>query len=59
MIIYNKYQFLIFVFYFSEFPNVIGSVDCTHVKIQGPTNNEQDYVNRKGYHSINVQVVIY
>ena len=41
---------------FSGFPNVVGAVDGTHVKIQAPTKDEDDYVNRKGYHSINVQV---
>ena len=39
------------------FPGVIGCVDGTHVKIQGPTENENDYVNRKGFHSINVQAI--
>ena len=39
------------------FPGVIGCVDGTHVKIQGPTKNENDYVNRKGFHSINVQAI--
>ena len=33
------------------FPGVIGCVDGMHVKIQGPTENENDYVNRKGFHS--------
>ena len=27
------------------------------MRIQGPCENEKDYVNRKGYHSINVQAV--
>ena len=34
------------------FPGVISCVDGTHVKIQGPTENENDYVNRKGFHSL-------
>ncbi|XP_046576801.1 putative nuclease HARBI1 [Haliotis rubra] len=39
------------------FPNVIGCIDGTHVRIQAPTRDEPAYVNRKGYHSINVQAV--
>ena len=39
------------------FPGVIGCVDGTHIKIQGPTQNENNYVNRKGFHSINVQAI--
>ena len=39
------------------FPGVIGCVDGTHVRVQGPSQNEADYVNRKGYHSINVQAI--
>jgi len=39
------------------FPNVIGAVDCTHVPIKSPSNNEEAYVNRKGVHTINVQAV--
>ena len=34
----------------AHFPNVIGCVDGTHVRIQGPTEDEPSYVNRKGYH---------
>lgn len=37
------------------FPCAIGCIDGTHVRIKGPSENEPDYVNRKGYHSINVQ----
>ena len=39
------------------FPGVIGCVDGTHVRIQAPSTNENDFVNRKGFHSINVQAV--
>ncbi|CAG2251694.1 HARBI1 [Mytilus edulis] len=37
------------------FPGVIGCIDGTHVKIQAPSEDEPAYVNRKGWHSINVQ----
>ena len=39
-----------------RFPNVIGCIDCTRVKVIAPSQNEHEYVNRKAYHSINVQV---
>lgn len=39
------------------FPNVLGCVDGTYIKISTPTENEPDYVNRKGFHSLNVQMV--
>ena len=39
------------------FAGVIGCIDGTHVRIQAPSLYENVYVNRKGYHSINVQLV--
>ena len=39
------------------FPGVVGCVDGTHIRIQGPSQKESDYVNRKGFHSINVQAI--
>ncbi|XP_052813301.1 putative nuclease HARBI1 [Mya arenaria] len=39
------------------FPNVIGLIDGTQVRVRAPHEFEADYVNRKGYHSINVQMV--
>ena len=39
------------------FPNVIGCIDGTHIRIQAPTEDEKSYVNRKNYHSINVMGV--
>ncbi|XP_059195861.1 putative nuclease HARBI1 [Centropristis striata] len=41
------------------FPNVTGALDCTHLKIKSPGAHEVDFVNRKSFHSINVQMVCY
>ena len=45
------------------FPNVVGCIEGTQIRIQAPSENEQQVglstgrvINRKGYHSINVQV---
>jgi hypothetical protein len=40
-----------------NFPGVIGLIDCTHVAIVPPSEDEHLYVNRKHYHSINVQLI--
>jgi nuclease HARBI1 len=39
------------------FPNVVGCIDCSHVRIKAPSEAEDSYVNRKGVHTVNVQVV--
>ncbi|XP_063328757.1 putative nuclease HARBI1 [Pelmatolapia mariae] len=39
------------------FPGVIGCIDGTHIPIIAPSVNEGDYVNRKSFHSINVQII--
>ncbi|XP_031354630.1 putative nuclease HARBI1 isoform X1 [Photinus pyralis] len=41
------------------FPNVIGAIDGTHISITAPKNNAEAYVNRKGYHSMQLQVGSY
>lgn len=58
---YNRYPFLRF---FSKYglQGVVGVIDCTHIAITPPKKNdelypEHIYVNRKGYHSINTQLV--
>ena len=38
-------------------PSVIGCIDGTHIKVQRPREMEYQFVNRKGYHSMNVQLV--
>ncbi|XP_064635765.1 putative nuclease HARBI1 [Lineus longissimus] len=40
-----------------HFLGVIGCVDGTHVWMCSPHENDIDYINRKRYHSINVQVI--
>lgn len=38
-------------------PNVVGSVDGTHIRILAPSAFEPEFINRKGFHSLNVQGV--
>ena len=42
---------------YGGFPACIGAIDGTHIQIKPPPANEDAYVGRKGFHSINVQVV--
>ncbi|KAJ8911576.1 hypothetical protein NQ315_008919 [Exocentrus adspersus] len=41
----------------NRFPGIIGCIDGTHVAIVTPYEHENIYVNRKRYHSLNVQIV--
>ena len=38
----------------ANFPNVVGAIDGTHIRLRAPSADENFYVNRKNYHSINV-----
>lgn len=40
----------------ARFPGVVRAIDGTHIPIIAPAENEHLSVNRKGFHSINVQV---
>lgn len=45
-----------------NFPGVIGSIDGTHIAIKAPATEDPirpglAYYNRKGFYSINVQIV--
>lgn len=43
-------------YHYSGFPNVLGCLDGTQVRIQAPHQNEMEYVCRKGFHALNIQV---
>lgn len=45
-------------FEMARFPGVIGCIDCTHVPIKNPGGQTgEDFRNRKGWFSVNVQVL--
>ncbi|ROL47356.1 Protein ALP1-like [Anabarilius grahami] len=44
-------------FEIAAFPNVLGAVDGTHVAIKAPSDDEELYVNRKNFHSVNALIV--
>ena len=41
----------------SYLPTVIRAIDSTHIRIIAPSEGEYAYVNRKRYHSINIQAI--
>ena len=38
-------------------PEVIGCLDCTHIRIQRPVENKYEFANRKMYDSLKVQLI--
>nr|XP_043902285.1 putative nuclease HARBI1 [Solea senegalensis] len=46
------------LFFHIGFPNVLGCIDCSHVRIVAPSGPvERDYVDRRNDHSLNVQMI--
>ncbi|XP_039305489.1 putative nuclease HARBI1 [Solenopsis invicta] len=45
-------------FLLKNIPNVIGAIDCSHIRIEKPPDNESHYCNRKKYFSLNLQAVV-
>lgn len=41
------------------FPNIIGAIDGSHIKIDKPQNDPDSYINRKGYYSVQVSTFVY
>ncbi|KAL3097738.1 hypothetical protein niasHT_026834 [Heterodera trifolii] len=42
---------------YCDLPFVMGAIDCSHIKIEGPGSDEESYINRKGFYSLNMQAV--
>ncbi|XP_037565627.2 putative nuclease HARBI1 [Dermacentor silvarum] len=55
----NEFRATMVEFYrIAKFPELTGCIDCTHIRIKSPGGpNGEVYRNRKGYFSINVQVI--
>ena len=58
MQIFNERTQNIFSNLFSEFPNCIGAIDCTHILIKPPREHHEQFKCRHGYFSLNIQVVM-
>lgn len=39
-------------------PGVLGAIDGPHIPILKPIENQEDYVNRKGFHSVLIQTIV-
>jgi hypothetical protein len=39
------------------FPGVLGAIDGSHIPIRTPTEHHENYINRKGFHSVILQAV--
>ena len=41
----------------AHMPGVIGAIDCTHVRVKAPSGDAFVHINRKNFHSVNVQLI--
>ena len=41
-----------------EFPNVTGIIDCTHVPVRSPKENKEQFIDKDGDVSLNVQAIV-
>jgi hypothetical protein len=55
--VYTSVYKILNYFFFIGMPGVVGAIDGTHIAIPGPTQHQENYINRKGFHSIVAQVV--
>jgi DDE superfamily endonuclease len=39
-------------------PCIVGAIDGSHIPIIAPSNHPEDYINRKGFHSVLLQAVV-
>lgn len=40
-----------------NFPGIVGSIDGTHIPIRAPKEHHNAYINRKGFHSIQLMAI--
>ena len=41
-----------------EIPQILGAIDGSHIRIIAPSENHEDYFNRKRYYSVNLQQLL-
>ena len=39
-------------------PQIVGAIDGCHIEINAPTQNHEDYFNRKQHYSVNLQAIV-
>ena len=39
-------------------PQIVGEIDGCHIEINAPSQNHEDYFNRKQHYSVNLQAIV-